>query len=84
MKLLTGALIAALAIVGGGARMQDVPAVHQHEHAQPPAVAEQKAGEQTEHNGMCACCTKDGGMAGMQEKMKEMMGKMKDTAKENK
>jgi len=28
MKLLTGALIAALAIVGGGARTQDPPAVH--------------------------------------------------------
>ena len=85
MKTLLIAVTAAFAIAGGTARAQETKA---HQHMQTPAATEQKADDNAEHKEMCACCKKDGGMAAMQDKMKDMMkdmpGKMKDSAKENK
>jgi len=43
MKRSLLALIGTLAIAGATARMQEPPKSHDHEHAQPPSVAEQKA-----------------------------------------
>lgn len=86
MKTLLIALTASLAIAGGTARAQETKG-HEH-HTAPPAAAEQKADADADHKEMCACCKKDGGMAAMQDTMKDMMkempGKMKDSAKENK
>ena len=77
MKALFLALVTTLTLGTGVARAQETKA-HDHEHAQPPAVPEQKADGQPEHKDMCACCQKDGMAAmkdAMKDKMKDMMGK---------
>ena len=78
MKMLLLSTLATLAIAAGTARGQE-PRAHEHEHAQPPAVAEQKADADAataEHKEMmCACC-KDG--AAMNDMMQDKMKKMKD------
>jgi hypothetical protein len=84
MKTLFLALIATLAI-SGTARAQE-PKAHEHEHAQPPAVADQTAGdEKAEHKDMdmCMCCKKDGDTA-MQDKMKDKMKDMKKMMEDKK
>jgi hypothetical protein len=85
MKMLFLTLVAAFAI-GGTARAQE-PKAHDHEHMQPPAVADQKAGdEKAEHKDMkdmCMCCKKDGDTA-MQEKMKDKMKDMKKMMEDKK
>jgi hypothetical protein len=52
MKMLFLTLVAALAI-SGAARAQD-PKAHDHEHAQPPVVADQKADQKPPMMGMPA------------------------------
>jgi len=64
MKTLFLALISAIAITGGAARAQEPPKAHEHEHAQPPAVGEQKA-DPRPMPGMA-------GMPGMMGMMKSM------------
>ena len=77
MKALFVATIAMLTLGAGIARAQE-PKAHEHEHAQPPAVAEEND-DKAEHKDMCACCMK-GGMAAMQDKMQDKMkGKNTDT-----
>ena len=77
MKTVFLAVIATLAIAGT-ARAQEPKA---HEHAQPPAVVEQKAGE-AEPKDMCMCCMemKNGDKA-MQDKMKAMQDRMQGMKK---
>ena len=83
MKTLLLAITASLALAGGTAWAQETK--DHHDHSQAPAASEEKAGDTAEHKEMCACCKKEGGgMAGMQDKMKDMMSRMKDTAKEHK
>ena len=73
MKTAFMAAIAALVMAAGTARAQE-PKAHEHEHNQPPAVAEQKADEKAEHGAMdCMGMMKD-----MQAKMKDMQVRMKD------
>lgn len=80
MKPLLFAFITTLALAGT-ARAQE-PKTHEHEQAQPPAVAEQKD-DKAAPKEMCACCKMDGAMAGMKdmagmkEKMQEKMKEMK-------
>jgi len=85
MRLLTFAFIATLALAGA-ARGQETTA-HDHEHGQPAAAGAQSAG--AEHEEMCACCRKEGGMdmtamrAKMADKMKEMKTEAtRETSKE--
>lgn len=74
MKRLLIVLAGAMVLTIGTARAQE-PKAHEHEHSQPPAVAEQKADDTGEHKAMCACCADKDKMAAM---MKEMMNKEKD------
>ena len=82
MKTLLLTFVAALAI-SGTARAQE-PKAHDHEHAQPPAVADQKDGDdKAEHKDMkdmCMCCKKDGD-TDMRDKMKDMKKKMMEDKK---
>jgi len=83
MKTLFLALIATLAIAGT-ARAQE-PKAHEHEHAQPPAVADQKSAGEAEHKDMCMCCMdmKNGDKT-MQDKMKAMQDKMQGMKQDKK
>jgi hypothetical protein len=82
MKMLFLTTLVTLAIAAGTARAQE-PVAHEHEHAQPPVVAEQKAPDADaatpeRKEMMCACCK--GGDAAMKDKMQDKMKKMmKDT-----
>lgn len=78
MKPLLFAFITTLALAGA-ARAQE-PKLHDHEHAQPPAVAEQKD-DKAEHKEMCACCRKDGDTAGMKDMKDKMREKMQEKMK---
>ena len=81
MKTLLLVITASFAIAGGTARAQETKG---HQHNMPPAASVEQKDDNAEHKEMCACCKKDGGMAAMQEKMKDMMGKTKEPPKGDK
>ena len=86
MKAALVSAIASLLFAIGAAGAQEPPKLHDHEHAQPPAVAGEKHDENAtaKQKEMCACCKKDDEMSGMKEKMDKMKDKMADMKKDGK